>query len=165
MAWSKPSPRFCAGAVRGIGGAASQLHHRSKSCPSPWLHTGCEASLLLLICKITLNPCVSALPIYIDVNWLTIPPEQGKVHSLLEWQSLAQAWLAVLYFSGCQTGWGQPERRKKGGYSHLPRETRYYEWMINLFLSIHLSIYLSSIYPIAEEEDILLYSSRFFWLV
>ena len=58
MAWSKPSPSSHTGAV--TGGAASQLYQ--GSCLSPWLDADCEASLLLLTCKITLHPCAAAFP-------------------------------------------------------------------------------------------------------
>ena len=50
----------------GGGGATSLLYHQSKSSPSPWprqtIQHYYEASLLLLIGKVTLNHCVAAPP-------------------------------------------------------------------------------------------------------
>ena len=64
VVWSEPSPSSHIGAV--TWGAASQLHHGSKSLPSPWpkqtIEHYYEASLLLLICKVTLNGPAPHLP-------------------------------------------------------------------------------------------------------
>ena len=60
LAWSEPSPSSRTGAV--TAGSCLSATSWVKVMPISLAQADYEASLMLLICKITLNPCAAASP-------------------------------------------------------------------------------------------------------